>query len=88
MFLKRLKEREFASPETTCTEDEEFTTTDGHNKGSAVFPPNLEEVTQSMELFKSNFEGISLALGVIGFVDLQVHKCKLKGVLGWPGHTR
>ena len=54
MFLKRLKEREFASPETTCTEDEEFTTTNGHNEGSAVFPSNLEEVTQSMELWVCN----------------------------------
>ena len=72
MFLKRLKERESASHKAKCKEDEEFNTTDGHNKGSAVFPQNLEEVTQRMELFKSNFEGISLALGVIG-VDDKVH---------------
>mmetsp|Transcript_36100 Transcript_36100/g.57708 ORF Transcript_36100/g.57708 Transcript_36100/m.57708 type:complete len:417 (+) Transcript_36100:589-1839(+) len=77
VFLKRLKEWESARHE--AAEDtpvatlgvEEFTVSNEglHNKGSAVFPCNLQEVTQSMEIFKLNFEGISLALGVVGFDD-------------------
>ena len=80
MFLKRLKESE--SARCGATEDgqvgarvEEFSTRDGHNKGGAIFPHNLEEVTQSMELFKSTYEGVSLALGVVGFDD-KVHNLR------------
>ena len=49
------------------TGDEKLTSEDGRNKGSAVFPSNLGQVTQSMQLFKSNFGDISLATGVMGF---------------------
>ena len=78
MFLKRLKEWESArhgadTPVATLGGEEFTVSNEGlHNKGSAVFPCNLQEVSQSMEIFKLNFECISLALGVVGFDD-KVH---------------
>lgn len=75
MFLKRLKESESSAGETEhgASEIEEFTSNDGRNKGRVIFRSNLDHVTQSMECFKSNFGGIFLAIGVVGF-DLEVQK--------------
>jgi len=80
-FLKRLKESEspVETENGTCGEIEVFTSNDGSKKGHAIFRSNLDHVTQSMECFKSNFAGISLAVGVVSFdreVCSSIFACK------------
>ena len=55
-----MKEKESAGNSDEAREIEQFTSKDGLNRGFTVFVPNLDEVTQTMDCFRSNFGGISL----------------------------
>lgn len=75
MFLKRLKDKDSNVGEIDggARGMEEFLSNDGTNKGHVIFCEQLhvQEVTQSMECFKANFKGISLAIGAVG-LDVKV----------------
>lgn len=49
---------------------EEFTSRDGKSKGHVMFKRSLDEVTQSLDFFKSNFGGTHLTLACIGFDNM------------------
>ena len=67
MFLERLKGTDMSGDSDRDSSVEEFTSHDGKSKGHVMFKRTLDEVTQSLDFFKSNFGGTHLTLACIGF---------------------
>ena len=62
MFLGRLKGTDVSGDRDSSVE--EFTSQDGKSKGHVMFKRSLDEVTQSLDFFKSNFGGTHLTLSL------------------------
>ena len=67
VFLERLKGTDMSGDSDRDSSVEEFTSHDGKSKGHVMFKRTLDEVTQSLDFFKSNFGGTHLTLACIGF---------------------
>ena len=67
MFIGRLKGTDVSGGSDRDSSVEEFTSRDGKSKGYVMFKRSLDEVTQSLDFFKSNFGGTHLTLTCIGF---------------------
>lgn len=70
VFLGRLKGMDVTGDRDRDSSVEEFTSRDGKSKGHVMFKRSLDEVTQSLDFFKSNFGGTHLTLACIGFDNM------------------
>lgn len=73
MFLERLKgnDPEIRNEDSSI---EEISSSDRKNKGQLMFKQNLDEVTQGLDFFKSNFEGLHHQLVLdLTIVNVSLH---------------
>lgn len=67
MFLGRLKGTDVSGDSDRDSSVEEFTSGDGKSKCHVLFKRSLDEVTQGLDFFKSNFGGTHLTLACLRF---------------------
>ena len=73
MFLERLKgnDPEIRNEDSSI---EEISSSDRKNKGQLMFKQNLDEVTQGLDFFKSNFERLHHQLVLdLTIVNVSLH---------------
>ena len=73
MFLERLKgnDPEIRNEDSSV---EEISSSDRKNKGQLMFKQNLDEVTQGLDFFKSNFAGLHPQLVLdLTIVNVSLH---------------